>query len=283
MCTPRVSALFRGPGAWQVQLSGATGFFAPTPFLDETDGIPLAGLVPFNTRTITVCSVGLCFSDSGEVATTAPLSIQAQRARYGSLDLAGHIGSLRLTTTLFAARVEHPLIVSELNPFEERPQLINAPGPTRTAGAELVGVYAQRAWRVAVDYAYLHSTMFSAATASRVEAPLTPRHSGALDVAWKDAPGRTRLAFHVSYTGRQVVFDNPYRSATPPYATVALRAARRLGAVDLYINGENLGDVRQTRYGPLLTLAPRAELKGTTDVWAPLDGRVVNVGMRVAF
>ncbi|HUL03045.1 MAG TPA: TonB-dependent receptor [Gemmatimonadales bacterium] len=282
-CSPRGTALFRGPGRWEVWLSGATGFFAPTPFLDETEGIPLARLVPFTTRVITICSAGLCSSDSGGVRTTAPFSIAAQRARYGSLDFARRVKGLELGATFFTASVDHPLILSELNPFDERPQLVNASGPLRTAGAELAVVYAPRTIRIAADYTYLHSTLISAATASRVEAPLTPRHSGALDVGWREASRRTRLGLHIAYTGRQAVFDDPYRTATPSYATVAFRASRRIGVIDLYLNGENLGNVRQTQYDPLLMHAPSAELQWTTEVWAPLEGRVLNAGVRVAF
>jgi len=283
VCSPRGTALFRGPGRWEVRLSGATGFFAPTPFLDETEGIPLARLVPFTTRVITTCSASLCSSDSGGLRTTAPFSIVAQRARYGSLDFVRHVEGLELGATFFTASVDHPLILSELNPFDERPQLVNASGPLRTAGAELAAIYARGTIRVAADYTYLHSTLISAATASRVEAPLTPRHSGALDVAWRETSRRTRAALRLEYTGRQVVFDDPYRTTTPSYATIGLRVSRRIGSVDLYLNGENLGDVRQTRYDPLLSPVPSEELQWTTEVWAPLEGRVVNAGMRVTF
>src|SRR5581483_3036772 len=55
ICSPRVSALLRATPAWSIRLAGATGFFAPTPFIDETEGVPLGRFVPFNTTTIATC------------------------------------------------------------------------------------------------------------------------------------------------------------------------------------------------------------------------------------
>jgi iron complex outermembrane receptor protein len=282
LCSPRAAALFSNEG-WDIQLSGAAGSFAPTPFVDETEGMALGRLVPFTTKVIVTCAVSLCAADSNALRTTAPFSIVAQEARYGSLDVAHRLGKLDLTVSVFAASVVHPLILWELNPFDERPQLMNASGPTRTVGAELGGVYTLTSLRMALDYGYLHSTMISPATASRVDAVLTPRHSGSLDVAWRGGRSGTRVAVHADYTGRQVVFDDPYRTGTPSYATFSLRASQRVGVVDVYINGENLADLRQTRYDPLLTPAPSAELTRTTEVWAPLEGRVVNAGIRARF
>jgi len=51
----------------------------------------------------------------------------------------------------------------------------------------------------------------------------------------------------------------------------------------LFVNAENLFDVRQTRDEPLLLPARRPDGRWTVDAWAPLDGRVVNGGIRVVF
>ena len=51
----------------------------------------------------------------------------------------------------------------------------------------------------------------------------------------------------------------------------------------LFVNAENLGDVRQTRHDSLLRRAPGADGRWTVDAWAPLDGRVLNGGLRVHF
>ena len=58
---------------------------------------------------------------------------------------------------------------------------------------------------------------------------------------------------------------------------------RRVGRLSLFANVENLADVRQTRDAPLVLPARRPDGRWTVDAWAPLDGRVVNGGIRLAF
>jgi iron complex outermembrane receptor protein len=51
----------------------------------------------------------------------------------------------------------------------------------------------------------------------------------------------------------------------------------------VFVNFENLGDVRQTRYDPLLLPSEGRGGRWTTDAWAPLEGRTINGGVRVDF
>jgi len=48
-----------------------------------------------------------------------------------------------------------------------------------------------------------------------------------------------------------------------------------------FVNLENLLDVRQTRHDPLVLPARSRTGRWTTDVWAPLEGRVINAGARI--
>jgi outer membrane receptor for ferrienterochelin and colicins len=62
-----------------------------------------------------------------------------------------------------------------------------------------------------------------------------------------------------------------------------IMVTRRVGRALLFINGENLTDVRQTRWEPLLRPARGVDGRWTVDAWAPLDGRNVNGGVRLTF
>jgi hypothetical protein len=59
------------------------------------------------------------------------------------------------------------------------------------------------------------------------------------------------------------------------------RASSRLGTVHLFLNAPNLTNVRQTHWEPLIRPRPGTGGNPITDVWAPLDGRTVNAGLRV--
>jgi outer membrane receptor for ferrienterochelin and colicins len=51
----------------------------------------------------------------------------------------------------------------------------------------------------------------------------------------------------------------------------------------LFVNGENLTDVRQTNWDPLLRPSRGVDGRWTVDGWAPLDGRTINGGVRFNF
>jgi iron complex outermembrane receptor protein len=60
-------------------------------------------------------------------------------------------------------------------------------------------------------------------------------------------------------------------------------AERRFERFSLFINGENLTGVRQSRWEPLLRPARAVDGRWTVDAWAPLEGRVINGGVRLWF
>jgi hypothetical protein len=73
----------------------------------------------------------------------------------------------------------------------------------------------------------------------------------------------------------------------PDYQRIGIRATslneRRLGEIRLFVNGENLTNVRQTRWDPLLRPTRAADGRWTVDAWAPLEGININGGIRVQF
>jgi iron complex outermembrane receptor protein len=95
--------------------------------------------------------------------------------------------------------------------------------------------------------------------------------------------GSGRAGIELYYTGIQRLEENPYRDTSRPYVIVGLLAERQLAAVRLFVNGENLTGVRQTRWDPLIRPTRAPDGRWTVDAWAPLEGRNVNGGVRVRF
>ena len=67
------------------------------------------------------------------------------------------------------------------------------------------------------------------------------------------------------------------------YVILGLLAERQFGRVRLFINGENLTGVRQTKWDPLIRPTRAPDGRWTVDAWAPLEGRNINGGLRLAF
>lgn len=248
--SPRLSALFRWHG-WTSRLSAGQGFFAPTPLTEETEAAGLTRLV-------------------------IPKPLVAERGRSASFDLTRKIGPAFYTVTLFDSKVRYPINV-ERGP---RYQLINLAQPTNNAGLEFLGTLRKAPFSATATYTYVHSRQFE--LGGRVDTPLTPRHSFGLVGMWeKEKAGRIGIESY--YTGRQRLEENPYRTESKAYVLFGVLAERTFGPFRLFVNVENLTGVRQTRWNPLLRPDRGIDGRWTVDAWAPLDGRVLNGGLRLKF
>ena len=83
--------------------------------------------------------------------------------------------------------------------------------------------------------------------------------------------------------GARVLEENPYRTISEPYMILGLLAEKQFGRLRLFVNGENLTGVRQTRWDPMLLPTRAVDGRWTVGAWAPLEGRNVNGGLRIRF
>ena len=251
---PRVSALVRLDGEWTLRASAGGGYFAPSPFTEETE---VTGLTPLE-----------------------PLQgIREERARSGSVDFGGLLGPLELNLTAFASIVDHPVAVRPVAGNAGLIELVNLAGATRTAGGELLMRWNPEPFHITGSYTFVRSTDEHPETGARRDAPLTPRHQAGIVTMWEQEE-RSRVGVELYYTGVQELDDNPYRDRSKPYLHIGVLAERRFGAARVFVNAENLLGYRQTRYDPLVRPEPGLGGRWTTDVWGPLEGRVANFGVR---
>ncbi|MDQ3206389.1 MAG: TonB-dependent receptor, partial [Pseudomonadota bacterium] len=110
----------------------------------------------------------------------------------------------------------------------------------------------------------------------------TPHHTGGLVAMWEQH-GRGRIGLEAYYTGRQPLDDNPFRDVGRSYVELGALGEINLGRISLFLNLENILDVRQTRYDPMPLPQRAPDGRWTVDAWAPTDGFVVNGGVRVRF
>jgi outer membrane receptor for ferrienterochelin and colicins len=253
--SPRVSTLFRPAEDWTVRASAGAGYFAPTPWTDETEAIGLHRVRP-------------------------PAALEAERGRTASIDVSRTLGHLELNATAFAARIIDPVQVRPT--ADGRLELFNAARPVLTRGTELLARFHAEGLHVTASHVFLDASEQDPAGTGRREVPLTPRHTAGI-VAAREQEGRGRYAVEFYYTGRQQLDDNPYRIRSEPHVIVGFLVERRFGPARVFLNAENIFDTRQTRHDSLLLPARSPLGRWTTDVWAPLEGRAFNGGIRWEF
>lgn len=258
--SPRISLLAR-PVLFAhtpliMRVSAGTGVFTPTPFAEETEEISFTRLRPLS-------------------------GLRAEHLRNVSADIGGQFGSFELNVSAYASVIDRAVALRALQSSAPIPdvELVNGQQPTRNAGLELFARYRIDEFRITATYARLRSTEWDADQLDRRAVPLTPTNSGGVVLSWESENG-ARVGVEGYHTGRQTLDNNPYRSTSNAFTLLGALAQLRLGPALIFLNAENLLDVRQTKTDPLLLPRRGAGGRWTTDVWAPLDGRVVNVGVR---
>ena len=247
--SPRASALVRA-GGWNSRASFGTGFFGPSALTEETEAAGLSRL-------------------------SRPQPLQAELGRSASIDVSRTSGPLSATMTVFASRVRQSIKVDR-----DRDYVIRNAEKTTNQGVELLTTFRRDPFAVTGTYTFVRSREDDRGDV--VDVALTPRHSGGIVAMWeKEDAGR--IGVELYYTGWQRLESNPYADRSEPYAIVGVLGERQLGKLRVFINGENLTGVRQTKWHPLERPVRGADGRMTVDAWAPLEGRNINGGVRVRF
>jgi iron complex outermembrane receptor protein len=250
--SPRVSALLREPrGPWSIRASIGGGFTLPTPFVEEVDATGLGSLLPL-------------------------LALHAERATTASLDAKWSARGWDVNLSVFDAEIRDPL--TALPATAEKLEIVNGAGPRRAPGLEALIGYVAGPLHAIASWSYLNATEEDSPGA-RHDAPLVPRQAAELG-AIIESERRGRVGLEVSYTGKQAIAYDPYRSVSPGFVELNALAELRFGDIAVFLNAINLTDVRQTHYDPLYRPSPGPGGNPITDVWAPLDGRTFNLGVR---
>ena len=92
-----------------------------------------------------------------------------------------------------------------------------------------------------------------------------------------------RLGFEAYYTREQDLDDNPFRTESKSYVEIGMMGERDRGTFSVFANAENILDVRQTENDPLIRPVRAPDGNWTVDAWSPLEGFILNVGMRFKF
>lgn len=248
--SPRFSALLRGHG-WTSRLSLGQGFAASSALTEETEAAGLRRLV-------------------------IPSPLKVERGRGLTFDLTRSWKTFTATTTLFNSNVHDPLYVEQSSAYTLR----NLDAPTQNLGVETIGTWRSGGFSATGSYTWTRALEKPGSVRQDVE--LTPRHSAGIVGTW-EREHSARIGLEAYYTGTQRLDDNPYRTESRPYVLFGFLVEKTFGRFKAYLNAENLGDVRQTKYDPLLRPTRGVDGRWTTDAWAPLDGRVFNGGLRASF
>ena len=198
-------------------------------------------------------------------------SVKAERSLGGNFDVNykkewDKEHTLFINGSAFLTQIDHPLYIGQGYALENRKD------PLVTAGTDIYVKMGIKKWELYGGYTF---TSVPATYGPAGNIPLSPKNRLAFVVV-KEIEEEWRFGLEGSYTGSQNRYDG---SQTPGYMFVALMAQYKLGKhVLLVLNCENLLDYRMSKEEALYTGS--ISYPTFKPLWAPIDGRVVNLSVR---
>jgi iron complex outermembrane receptor protein len=173
---------------------------------------------------------------------------------------------ISINQLFFYTRVNHPLLLQN-NSF------INSPQPISSKGAETNIKLTMDELGFYLGYTYTNAQLHN--NGSSNPQPLTPKNRFSFDATY-EIENSFRFGVESFYNSSQLLSDGTTGRA---YLTFGLLVQKMWKHLDIFINAENLTDRRQTRWGSIYTGS--ITNPDFMDIYAPLEGVVVNAGIRI--
>jgi iron complex outermembrane receptor protein len=175
--------------------------------------------------------------------------------------------AVALNQAVYATRLDRPLVATEdgsVLTFE------SADGRVLARGSETTARLSMGDLSLFLGYVYVEVDRETGG--QTVPLPLTARHRTYTVLVW-ERHGESRIGLEAYWTGPQRL---PGGGESPGFVVTGIMAQKRIGAVRVFANLENLLDTRQSRTSPLVT-GPRSS-PVYAPVWGPTDGFIANAG-----
>lgn len=252
---PRTAVMFKPSTAWTIRASSGLGYKTPTLFNTEVDERQYNSLLGFDEGIRAERSMGLNMDVNYQLRTPA--------------------WRWTVNQTFFYNRINRPLLLQGLpSIWPPNPLLYtNAEGPVVTKGLESYVQAFHDEWELYFGYVYTDAKRHYIAFDPHL--PLIAKHKFATVIAYEFSD-RIRAGIEAAYTGKQFLEQG---DSTPGYLFAACMIRYGIGKCTWVLNVENLFDYRQNKNSTVVF--PPYNNPVFPSVWAPMDGRVINLSMLV--
>jgi len=249
---PRISVMLKISSQFTARLGGGLGYKTPTVFNEDAEKIQFQNILPINQNTA-----------------------NDERSSGGNFDFNYRIkvGEIRLTINqlFFYTKLNKPLVVSRTatNDLE----FINANGHIGTRGLETNLRLTYKDFKLFIGYTYADVNSYFNGIKNWF--PLTAKHR-LNNVLMYEKEGKLKIGLEAYYYSPQKLSDGAMGKS---YWLAGLMVEKPWKNFSLFVNFENLTDVRQTKFDTIY----RGSINNPTfrDIYAPVDGFVINGGIKL--
>lgn len=250
---PRISALFKIFPQFTSRLGGGFGYKTPTIFTEETERIQFQSVLPISPD-----------ANKLEKSYGANFDMNYRTSLFGKVNVS-------INQLFFYTRINDPLLME--NAPGNLYQLINAAGYVDTKGWETNVKLGYGDFKLFIGYTFTDAQLNE--KGRKRENPLTARHR-LNNVLMYEIEDKWKIGLEAYYYSRQALNDG---TSGKPYWICGFMAEKIWERFSLFVNFENFTDTRQTRFDSIYT--GTVSHPAFRDIYAPLDGFVVNGGLKL--
>lgn len=255
LALPRVSLLYEPRNDITIRAGGGLGYRNPTLFSEDAESLQFRNILPQDKN-----------------------STKAERSRGLNMDVnyrypLANGETLTLNTLLFYTRVDDPQVLLQQG---ENFAFSQPEGYVDTRGAEINFTLTRGDFKLYLGYT--HANVREHYTSEVTDAPLVSEHR-LNSVLMYEREDDFRVGLEAYYYSPQLLGDGA--TGDSYWVTGLMTEKIFMEGVSLFLNFENITDTRQTRFDTIYTGSlsdPQFR-----DIYAPLDGFVVNGGIKIRF
>lgn len=252
---PRLSALFRISPKLTARTGGGFGYKTPTIFTEETERIQFRSVLPVSSE-----------ANKLEKSYGANLDVNYRTSLFEKLGLS-------INQLFFYTRINDPLLMESTN--SNQFQSVNANGFVDTKGWETNVKLSYDDLKLFIGYTFTDAVLNEGS--QKRQNPLTAKHR-LNNVLMYEIEEKWKIGLEAYYYSKQHLNDGLTGKS---YWTCGFMAEKIWERFSLFVNFENFTDTRQTRFDSIYTgTIPDPVFR---DIYAPLDGFVVNGGLKLKF
>jgi iron complex outermembrane receptor protein/outer membrane receptor for ferrienterochelin and colicins len=251
---PRVSMLYRFNEKLTSRLSFGLGYKSPSIFTEEAEMVLFQNVLPIGDR------------------------LRAERSTGGTFDLnykmvIGEKISFSLNQMFFYTSIEHPLILETIDGGFLR--FRNADRPIRSTGFETNARLVYGLMKLFVGYTFTDAKgKYLTGDQTLHLVPKSRSNSALLFEREKNF----KAGLEAYYSSSQLLSTG---MKTPSFWVYGIFGEKTFGKLSVFINAENIGDIRQGRFGPVVF--PPHQNPTFSEIYTHTEGRVFNGGIKVNF
>ena len=244
---PRLALMYKFTKDFYVRAGSGLGYKVPSIFSTASEQEGINNIQPLNNN------------------------IKAEKSIGGNLDFnyrtrIGDEVSLTFNQSFFATQINNPIVLDTFN-------FVNKNQPILTSGFESSVRLRWEELKIFVGYTFVDARRKYEPTQTFV--PLTPQHKVVTTIVYEKEE-KWMIGLEGFYTSTMY---RDFDTKTKDYFIFGLIAQKHFKHFSIIANCENLLDSRQTRYENIVI--PPTDTPTFRQVYAPLDGRVFNIAIRI--